>query len=70
MSLHSRGQATIEYLFLLAFVITLTVKMVSGFSNFMGSTVTNLGHVLTYTLSTGVCSEECFYPGHRNGRTQ
>ena len=70
MGLRSRGQATVEYLLLIAFIMTLAVKMIGGFTDFMTGTVGNLGHVLTYNLSVGVCAEECFYPGHKNGKKQ
>lgn len=68
MSLLSRGQATIEYLLLVAFLLVLAVKMVGGFTDYMTGTLGNLGHVLTYNLSVGVCKSECFYPGHFNGK--
>jgi hypothetical protein len=67
MSFTSRGQATIEYLFLLVFIVGLTFKMVGGFTSFMTDSIGNLGHVLSYNLSVGVCKEECFYTGFRNG---
>jgi len=70
MGLRSCGQATIEYLLLILLMLTLSIKMIGGFTDFMTGTIGNLGHVLTYSLSVGVCNQECFYPGHRNGQKQ
>lgn len=67
MGFTSRGQATIEYLFLLVFIVGLTYKMVGGFTSFMTDSIGNLGHVLSYNLTVGVCAEECFYSGYKNG---
>ena len=68
MSLKSRtGQATVEYLLLIAFLMILSIKMIGGFTEFMTGSIGNLGHVLTYNLSVGVCNEECFFAGYKNG---
>lgn len=69
MSLHKNicGQATVEYLLLLAFLLTISINLVSSFTTFMSDNVGNLGHVISYNLSVGVCDEECFYPSYRNG---
>lgn len=64
---NSIGQAMIEYLLLLVFLMTLTLKMVGGFTDFMQGTIGNLGHVLSYNLSVGVCPEQCFYGSYQNG---
>jgi uncharacterized protein (UPF0333 family) len=66
----SKGQAMVEYLLVVVFLITLTIKVVGGFTSFMATTVGNLGHVLTYRLTVGVCNTECFYKGYGNGRSQ
>lgn len=62
-----KGQAMVEYLLVVVFLITLTIKVVGGFTDFMATTVGNLGHVLTYNLTVGVCQDECFYSGYGNG---
>lgn len=64
---HQLGQATIEYLFLLILIMTLASKMIGGFTSFMTNSVGNLGHVLSYNLSVGVCPSQCFYSGYLNG---
>lgn len=70
VSINARGQATVEYLFLILFLLTLSYQLVMGFTNFMTGQVGNLGHVLTYSLSTGVCEEDCFYKTYYNGYRQ
>ena len=68
MSLLSRsGQAAVEYILLVAFLMTLSLKLVGGFSDFMSESIGNLGHVLTYNLTVGVCEKECFYSNYKNG---
>lgn len=64
------GQALVEYLLLVVFMLLLTVKLVGSFSTFMRDSMGNLGHVLTMNLTTGVCAEECFFSSYRNGYTQ
>lgn len=66
-SFKSAGQATIEYLFVMVFIVSISIKMVTAFSEFMRDNVGNLGHVLTMNLTVGVCKEQCFYGGFKNG---
>lgn len=66
-SIISAGQATIEYLFVMVFIVSISIKMVGAFSGFMRDSVGNLGHVLSMNLSVGVCSKQCFYGGFKNG---
>lgn len=61
------GQATIEYLFIMVFIISITIKMVTAFSEFMRDSVGNLGHVLSMNLTVGVCRDQCFFKGFKNG---
>lgn len=66
----SSGQATIEYLFAMIFMILVSIKLIGAFSGFMRDSVGNLGHVLTMNLMTGVCKDQCFYSNYRNGYTK
>lgn len=68
--LKSSGQATIEYLFVLIFIVGISIKIVGAFSDFMRGSVGNLGHELTVNLSTGVCSQNCFFSGYQNGNNR
>ncbi len=61
------GQAMIEYLLLVIFLLILSTKMISGFTDFMRDSIGNLGHVLSVNLTTGICEEECFFKGYKNG---
>ena len=65
----SCGQATIEYLFVLVFIVGVSFKIVGAFSDFMRESVGNLGHELSVNLSSGVCETLCYFPGYRNGNT-
>ena len=68
-SFKNLGQATVEYLFVMIFIISISIKMVSSFSEFMRDSVGNLGHVLSMNLTVGVCAEQCFFGGFKNGYT-
>ncbi len=63
----SRGQATVEYIFLLAVIVFLAFKLVATFTTFFRDSVGNVGHVLSVHLNVGVCPEGCFFGGYRNG---
>lgn len=62
-----RGQATIEFLFVLILTVALSVKMVKGITNVMADSIGSLGSVLSQHLSTGVCPNECLFRGYGNG---
>ena len=63
----NRGQATVEFILLIAFSITLTLKSVSIINEFLGDSVGNIGHELSMNLRVGVCKENCFFSGYING---
>lgn len=64
----SRGQAVIEYLLVVLFIVTLGIKGISLLGDFLGSTMGNLAHELSSHLTTGVCEQNCFYSGYVNGQ--
>lgn len=61
------GQATVEYIFILAFVLLLGVKITNVFSGFFRDSMGGVGHVLSTNVTVGVCPSECFYAGFANG---
>lgn len=63
----SRGQATVEYIFLLAVIVFLAFKLVATFTTFFRDSVGNVGHVLSTHLNVGVCARGCFFGGYKNG---
>lgn len=69
MSFHlfSKGQAVVEYLLLVVFLIILTSKLALSFTDFMRDSVGNLGHVISLNLTVGVCADECFFTDYENG---
>lgn len=65
--LGAKGQALVEYLFTLMFLVVISTKLVGSFSDFMRDSFGNLAHVLTTNLMTGTCKTDCFFGGYRNG---
>ena len=61
------GQALIEYLLIVAFLVLFTSKLASNFTDFMRGSIGNLGHVMTLNLTVGVCERDCFFGGYKNG---
>jgi hypothetical protein len=66
-SIKSSGQAMVEYLFVLLFIVMISVKLVGAFTDFMRDSMGNLGHIMTISLSTGICKSHCFFGGVGNG---
>ena len=62
-----KGQALIEYMFVMLFIIGVSVKLIGSFTDFFRDSMGNLGHVLTMNLMVGVCSDDCFFAGYKNG---
>jgi hypothetical protein len=65
--LKNKGQATIEYLFLLIILVSITGKVVGNFGDFLGGSIGNFAHVLSSHLAVGVCNKSCFFNGYVNG---
>lgn len=61
------GQATVEYIFILAVAVMLGFEVTKRFTNFFSGQMGRVGHVLSTHLVIGVCPTECFYAGYRNG---
>jgi hypothetical protein len=62
-----RGQATVEYIFILAFIVFLAFRATSIFTNFFSDSMGSVGHVLSGHLTVGICPTECFFAGYENG---
>jgi hypothetical protein len=62
----STGQAAVEYLFVLFFMVLLASRIASRFNSFFRDSIGNLGHVLSQNLIVGVCDKSCFYNGYGN----
>ncbi len=63
----SRGQATVEYILIFAFMAMIGLSMMRGIATGLSTSVKSLSYVLTQELSTGVCPNRCFYGGYKNG---
>ena len=62
----SKGQATVEYLLIFAFVALIAVGLVKTIGLAMGNGMGLLGTSLSEHLSVGVCREWCFFDGFVN----
>ncbi len=60
------GQATVEYIFILAFVFFLGFKVTNQFTNFFRDSMGNVGHVLSSHLTVGICPSRCFFTNYVN----
>ena len=63
----SSGQATVEYIFILAFAAFLGNQSVRIFKDFFRSEIGKVGHELSTHLIVGVCPTNCFFDGYQNG---
>jgi len=60
------GQATVEYIFILAFAILLGFSIIDKYTDFFSDTMGNVSHVLSTHLNVGVCPTECWFNGYAN----
>ncbi|MCT4642608.1 MAG: hypothetical protein N4A33_09975 [Bacteriovoracaceae bacterium] len=63
----NKGQAMVEYLLIMVFAASISIKMIQSFSDFMKTSMGSMGHILTQHLTTGVCEKNCFFAGYKNG---
>lgn len=54
-----KGQAIIEYVFILAFMMVILVTFVRQYSSAVGRNIRSLNYVLSQFLSTGNCPRSC-----------
>lgn len=69
MKLRSSGQATVEYIFILAFAVLIGVRMTNMFTGFFQKAMGGVGHALSSNVTVGVCVSDCFFAGYVNGYT-
>jgi len=63
------GQATVEYIFILAFAIFLGSNFILKYSEFFSDSMGSVSHVLSSHLIVGVCPSECWFGGYENSYT-
>lgn len=63
------GQATVEYIFILAFAVILGFNIINKFTDFFKDSMGGVSHVLSTHLTIGVCQAECWYSGYGNSYT-
>ena len=61
------GQATIEYLFVLLFLMFISWQFFKFVGLIVGNQIGGLGYELSNHLATGVCKKNCLYTGFENG---
>lgn len=61
------GQATVEYIFILAIAVMLAFQVTQRFADFFKGQIGKVGHVLSTHLIVGICPTNCFYSGYENG---
>ncbi len=64
--LNSRGQATVEYVLIFAFMGMVSLGIVRAIGGGVSTSVGTLAYALTQELSTGICPKNCFYSGFIN----
>ncbi len=69
MKLHERGQATVEYIFILAFAVILGFNIINAYTDFFKTAMGGVSHVLSTHLTVGVCKKECWFDGYQNSFT-
>lgn len=65
-SLRERGQATIEYIMIFAFMSLIGVGLANAIGGSIAGSAKSLGWALSQELSTGVCPSQCFFGGYKN----
>lgn len=66
MKLNNFGQATVEYIFILAFAVILGFNVINKFTDFFKDSMGGVSHVLSTHLTVGVCRNECWFNGYDN----
>lgn len=63
------GQATVEYIFILAFAILLGFNIIDKYTDFFSETMGSVSHVLSTHLTIGICETDCWFKGYENSFT-
>lgn len=66
MKLSVRGQATVEYIFILAFAVILGFNIINAYTDFFKNSMGGVSHVLSTHLTVGVCQKDCWFNGYQN----
>lgn len=66
MTSKQAGQATVEYIFVLAFAIILGFNILNKYTDFFRDALGGLNHVLSTHLNIGVCKRECWINSYAN----
>jgi hypothetical protein len=64
------GQATVEYIIVLAIIAILGTQLVGRFTGFFQNSLGGVAHYLSTHLIVGVCQTDCWFSSYFNGRRQ
>lgn len=62
------GQTTLEYILLMSIVVLIAGLVWSKFGSFMTDMYGDFNEMLSSSLTTGVCSTDCFFSGYANAK--
>jgi hypothetical protein len=63
----TQGQALVEYLFVLIFIVGIALFFARGAQSQYAKGLTSLAHVLGQHLTVGTCTSGCYFAGYYNG---
>jgi hypothetical protein len=66
MRFYFSGQATVEYIFILAFAVIFGVTVLNKYTEFFRDIMGGVSHVLSTHLIVGTCPTECWFSGYEN----
>lgn len=66
IALKNCGQATVEYIFILAFAAFLGFNLIDKFKDFFQANMGSVAHVLSTHLTIGICPSNCWFDGYEN----
>ena len=67
MKKNQKGQALVEYLFVIIFVSVMGTKFINKLGKFTSTQMGKMAHVLSLNLTVGVCKTQCYFTGYKNG---
>lgn len=66
--LNEDGQTTVEYILLMSLVAMIAVLVWGKFGDYMKDSFGEFNEVLSSSLSTGTCAQNCFFQGYANAK--
>lgn len=67
MKKNQKGQALVEYLFVIMFISVIGTKFISKLGKYTSTQMGKMAHVLSLNLTVGICNNQCYFTGYKNG---